>query len=85
MAQVSVTSSATLLDTNTTASGRSVLVRNRGSVPVFLGGSAVTTSTGFQLDPGEGASVDVPGTGAASGLYGITASSTATVHTLQVG
>jgi hypothetical protein len=84
--QVTVTDSATLLDINTTASGRSLLVRNRGSIAVYVGGPAVTTSTGFQLDPGEAVSLDADdGSGAGSGNYGITASSTARVDVLQVG
>lgn len=81
-AQVTVTTAATALD-QSTAGARSLLVRNRGAVAVYLGGSTVTTSTGTQLDPGESASVDILKYG--SGLYGITASSTARVDVLQVG
>jgi hypothetical protein len=81
-AQVSVTNAATALDQNT-AGARSLLVRNRGSVAVYVGGAAVTTSTGFQLDPGESATADFPTFG--GGLWGITASSTARVDVLEVG
>ena len=81
-AQVTVTNTATALD-QSTAGSRSMLVRNRGAVAVYLGGFAVTTSIGFQLDPGEAATVDVLKYG--SGLYGITASSTARVDVLQSG
>jgi hypothetical protein len=81
-AQVSVTNTQTALDQNT-AGARSLLVKNRGSVAVYVGPSTVTTGTGFQLDPGESLSVDVPTHGA--GLYGITASSTARVDVLEVG
>jgi hypothetical protein len=84
--QVTVTTSATPIDVNTAAAARDLLVRNRGSVAVFLGGAAVTTSIGFQLDPGEAVSADTAdGTGSGSGLFGITASSTARVDVLQVG
>jgi hypothetical protein len=67
-------------------SGQSGLIRNRGSVAVFVGGSDVTASganAGFQLDAGEAIPMDlfdgeVP--------YGICASSqTSTVHVLESG
>lgn len=81
-AQVTVTNAATALDVNSTGA-RSLLVRNRGSVAVYLGGAAVTTGIGFQLDPGESLTADFPTYSA--GLYGITASSTARVDVLEVG
>jgi hypothetical protein len=81
-AQVTVTSTATALD-QSTAGARSLLVRNRGAVAVYLGGSGVTTANGFQLDTGESVSVDILGFG--GGLYGIVASSTARVDVLQAG
>lgn len=56
-------------------------VRNRGSVAVYLGAPNVTTSTGYQLDPGEAVGVSLS---AGEELYGITASSTAAVHVLKV-
>lgn len=85
-AQVTVTTAATLLDRNTTASGRAVLLRNRGSIAVYIGGPGVTTAVGFQLDPGEAISVDTAeGIGVDTGTYGITASSTARVDVLQQG
>lgn len=61
-------------------SGRYV-VRNRGSVAVYLGGAAVTSSDGFQLDPGESASFDLNGS---DDLYGVVASGSAAVHVLKV-
>lgn len=78
--QVTVTSTATALDQSTTGA-RSMLVRNRGSVAVYLGGSNVSTSNGFQLDPGESVGLDAAKFG--SGLYGRTASSSARVDVLQ--
>lgn len=82
--QRTVTTAATLLDVDTVlSSSRSVLIRNRGSVAVFIGGSAVTTGTGFQLDPGETVTLDTSGTGAGVATYGITASGSSAVHVLQ--
>lgn len=82
--QTTVTTSATRLDdaVNTMANA-AVLIRNRGSVPVFLGGAAVTTGTGFQLDAGEAISIDIAG--ANDPLYGVVASGSAVCHVLQVG
>lgn len=61
----------------------SATIRNRGSVPVFVGGPDVTTDTGYQLDPGEGLSIDMLASD--DGVWGCTASSTAVVHRLQRG
>lgn len=84
-AQVSVTSSATALETSTlTAQGASVLIRNRGAVAVYLGASNVAANTGYQLDPGEAVSLDAAGK-FVLGVYGITASGSATCHVLRVG
>jgi hypothetical protein len=84
-ARVTAATTATRLDiTTVTQIGRyGLLVRNRGSVAVYLGGSDVTTATGYQLDPGEAQPVDLAGYD--SGLYGIVASGTAVCHVLQVG
>jgi hypothetical protein len=84
-AQTSVTTSAVRLDQATDTdhiSGQSVLVRNRGTVAVFLGGSDVTSAAGFQLDPGEAATFDLDGT---DQLWGLTASGTTTLHVLGGG
>lgn len=80
--QVTVGTTATALD-QSTAGARSILIRNRGSVAVYVGPAGVTTSTGFQLDAGESLTADFPTYG--GGLYGITASSTARVDVLEVG
>lgn len=82
--QVVVNTSADLLD-QSTGGGRSILIRNRGAVAVFLGGIDVTSSTGLQLDPGESVTVDSTGSGAGGGLYAVTASGSTTVHVLQAG
>lgn len=61
--------------------GAEVVVRNRGAVAVFLGGSGLAVSDGFQLDPGESVSFRC-----ARGeiLYGITAATTCVVHVLRM-
>jgi hypothetical protein len=51
-----------------------------GGVTVDLGGSAVTTGTGFALAGGESASVDLQG---GESLYAITASGTQVIHVLK--
>lgn len=81
-AQVTVTTSATRLDQTTDAGNRSaVLVRNRGSVSVFLGNATVTTANGLQLDPTEAVSVDLKDKREA--LYGIVTAGTCRVDVLQ--
>lgn len=82
--QVAVVTTATRLDTGTAGNmaRSSCLVRNRGAVPVYLGGLTVTTANGFQLDPAESVAVDLaPG----DALYGVVASGSASCHVLQVG
>lgn len=80
--QVTVTTSATRLDPSTGVPTGAVLVRNRGSAAVYLGGSNVTTANGFQLDAGESVPMDIR---SGDALYGVVASGTQTVHVLQVG
>lgn len=83
-AQRTVTTSATSLDVDTSLnSARSCLLRNRGSVAVYVGGVGVTTANGYQLDPGEWVSLDTSGTGAGVATYAVTASGSSTVHVLQ--
>lgn len=82
--RVTVGTSATRLDISTmVTSGVSVLVRNRGAVAAYLGGAAVTTAAGYQLDAGEAATVDARVY--QLGLWGVVASGTAECHVLQVG
>lgn len=83
--RVTVTSAATRLDTSTAGgmSTSALLIRNRGASAVDLGGPTVVSGAGFQLDPGESATVDLAAVDA--GLYGITASGTSSCHVLQVG
>jgi hypothetical protein len=61
----------------------SIMMHNRGSVAVFIGGADVTAATGYQLDPAGRMRMDLRNTD--GGVYGITASGTAEVHRLQLG
>jgi hypothetical protein len=90
-ARVSVTSTATLIAQNTKAttsegdyaSLRAVAKNMTASAAIFLGGSGVTTATGFQWDFTDGAFEFELEPG--EGLYGIVASVTQTVHVLTEG
>lgn len=83
-AQVSVTSSATLLDQTMSGIERvAMLVRNRGTAAVYLGGSDVSSANGLQVDVGEAVTVEAETY--VLGLYARAASGTHTVHVLQVG
>lgn len=84
-ARVTVNTTATRLDVGRGTGGGfgSVLVRNRGSVSVDLGGSDVTTGNGFELEAGEAVTLDLATSD--GGLYGIAASGTVRCDVLQVG
>lgn len=63
--------------------GSSALIRNRGSVSVYVGGSGVTTATGYELEPGDAIPVDLND---AEIPYGRCATSqSASCHVLEVG
>jgi hypothetical protein len=62
-------------------SGADIAVRNTSAVTVFLGGAAVTTSTGFPLFAGESVSMSI----GEDAVYGIVVTSTAVVSVLMVG
>lgn len=79
--RVSVGTTATQLDGNLYGNS-AILIRNRGSAPIYVGPASVTTATGFELAAGEYVTVDIDGHDA--GLYGITASGTVACHVLQV-
>src|SRR5829696_8377809 len=59
--RVTVTDTATPLIGSTAdyQMGSSALIRNRGSVSVYVGGSGVTTATGYELEPGDAIPVDL--------------------------
>lgn len=82
MPRVTVGTSAVALDTDAYDSGY-VLIRNRGDVAVYVDtASSVTTSTGFQIDPGEAVSMTVGGNTA--NLYAISGSAGQRVDVLKV-
>lgn len=70
-----VTSTASAIGSPGSAS---FAVRNAGTTNCFLGGSGVTSSTGFLLAAGEFIEL----TGLSGTLYAVTASSTTVLHTL---
>lgn len=79
---VDTTAGGTRID-GTAGAGAFVLIKNQGSIAVYVGPSGLTTSTGFLVNPGEALSLDsLRGDDA---LYGITGSSSTTVHVLQAG
>lgn len=82
--RVSVTTSATQLDVSASGGRRSLLARNRGTSAVYLGGAAVTSATGYQVDPGEAVTWDSE-TGPGQAMFAVTASGSVSVHVIQVG
>lgn len=82
-ASLSVATTATRLDdaVNTRATS-GLLVTNTGASTVYLGGAAVTTTTGTPLAAGGSASFDLR---SGDVLYGVVAAGTNTVMTLQIG
>lgn len=79
---VDTTAGGTRID-GTAGGGAFVLIKNQGSIAVYVGPSGLTTSTGFLVNPGEALSLDSLRSDDA--LYGITGSSSTTVHVLQAG
>lgn len=60
-----------------------VIFRNRGATPIYVGGPDVSTGWGYQVDPGEGLTMDMLATD--NGIWALTASGSSTVHRLQRG
>lgn len=77
--RTTVAVTATLIYTAATG-GATVLIRNAGTASVFLGGSTVTTATGFELLAGDTVTLPI---GALDTVYGIVASGTVIVHSLE--
>ena len=77
-AQVSVGATATVI-VPATAFDQSVYLHNSGGGIVYLGGSNVSTTNGYELDNGEKLSIMV---GDHEALYGVTASGTNVVGVL---
>jgi hypothetical protein len=79
---VSVSGTVPVLIAQADNDGTFVIVENLGGPAVILGGSAVTTTVGYQL----GSAAVLPGPiplYSQEALYGVTASGTATVHVLK--
>lgn len=85
-AVVAAATTATLLsgaDTDN-ISGQSIYVTNAGAQPIFLGGSGVTTATGYSL--AAGASLPWPIVlGVGEALYGIVSAATENAKVLRTG
>lgn len=79
-AQVSVTTSATAL--NTAGGGQRLHLTNQGASAVVLGGSTVTTTTGYSLAASASTVITV---GPGEILYGIVASGTVNVGIVRTG
>lgn len=77
--QATVNNSAAALGSQILINGATVKNDPDSAVNIFVGGSGVTSSTGFKLKPGE--SVSVPAANV-SNIYVITASGTSTAYWL---
>lgn len=81
---VSVTASATLVATPTNASNTDpipITIYNDGSIPVYVGGSAVTSAIGIPIAAGSAASLQLSAAGEL--VYAITTSGSCTVRVLK--
>lgn len=72
-------STAYLLPGTEQADRKSVVLYNKSNVDVYIGGSAVTTSTGVLLSSGDMIAID-----AASGVYGVSGTTTGTINVLEM-
>ena len=77
---VSVGTSATALPASVLANRRLMLIYNNGNVPIYIGGSGVTTSTGVLLWPRQMMVFDTGGLV----LYAIAATSGNNVRVLEI-
>lgn len=80
--RVTVGTTATRIDDAETAPDLALIVRNRSSNPVFIGGSNVTTSDGFELSPGD--SLPLKYAMNIGGLWGIATTAGNRVDRLQI-
>ena len=78
---VATTGGGTAIYSDDGGGSSEINIRNRGAVAVYIGEANLTTSTGYQLDPGEALGIRVT---AGEQVYGITASTTCVVHVLKV-
>lgn len=79
---VTVGTSPTPLVTLQNSDGSDTLVRNTGSVAVYIGAGNVTPTTGFPINAGEALTIDL---GEGTVPYGVVATGTSTIAVLQVG
>lgn len=77
--RITVATTATLIWTAPAGSGR-ILVRNPSTVSVYVGGSAVTTATGFEIAAGDSLGIMLANRGT---IYGVVAAATQVVYTIQ--
>ncbi|MFF0183551.1 hypothetical protein [Streptomyces sp. NPDC005244] len=85
-AAVSVATTATLLSgaDGDNVAGQSIYVTNAGANPIFLGGSGVTTATGYPVAAGASLPWAVA-LGVGEALYGIVAAATESAKVLRTG
>lgn len=77
------TSAVALSATETDSSvGQSLLLTNKGAVELVLGGSGVTSATGYRLAAGASVTVQL---GSGDALYGVVTSGSTTVDVLRTG
>ena len=75
-----ISTTAVVIPATAQTNRRTMLVFNNGSNIVYIGGSTVTASAGYPLQPGQEKGFDI-----SSGLvmYGITSSGSSDVRTLE--
>lgn len=79
--KTTVTSTATPIPTARLANRKSMVVTNTSATTIYLGGEDVDTTDGFDLAQNDSIVIDID---EKLVLYGITASGTATIKTLEV-
>lgn len=80
--RVTVATTPTLLYT-AAPGGSTALIRNAGAASVYLGTSAVTTSTGFELAAGDSIRLPLGRVDGGDQVYGIVVTSTVVVHVME--
>lgn len=78
-ARVTVGTTPTLI-TRTSSDLGPVLIKNAGTVSLYLGGPAVTTATGYELGASETVSISLA---ANEEVYGVVGTGTVVVHKLE--
>jgi len=84
--QVTIGTTATRIDDPETAQNMVVLLCNRSDASIFVGGAGVTTSTGFELTPGD--TLTIRGSGRqwshSDGIYGVSTAGGKRIDRMQV-